>query len=245
MTIKLDNLSAGYDRHPAVHHVTGEFQDASLTAIIGPNGGGKSTLLKVLMGFVPAMTGAMIHDDILPAEFAYLPQTSEVDRQFPINVLDVVCLGGWRETSAFGGITAAMRDKAYAALDQVGMKNFAGYPIRALSTGQWQRVLFARLSLQNAHVLLLDEPFAAIDDRTTHDLIHILQQWNQEGRTVIVVMHDLDLVRDHFPYALMLARELIAWGNTHDVLQDTHLAQAQMRANGWTLSDAECQRTGA
>ena len=242
MTLVLKNLSAGYDRHPAVHHVSGVFEDGSLTALIGPNGGGKSTLLKALMGFVRPMTGSIERDGLAAEAIAYLPQHSAVDRSFPISVLDVVLLGHWRQTGAFRAVTAAQRTAAQAALEKVDMAAFAQRPVAALSSGQWQRVLFARLMVQNARVVLLDEPFAAIDARTTHDLMHHLEHWHKEGRTVIAVMHDLPLVRDHFPQALMLAREVIAWGKTSDVLRDENLATAMRLATSWHDHAAECGR---
>lgn len=240
MTISLNNLTIGYDRHPALHHITGSFQAASLTAIIGPNGGGKSTLLKAIIGFLPPLSGTIDFDGIRPSEIAYLPQISEVDRSFPLSVMDVVLLGHWPQNGAFSGTTSGQRQAALEALAQVGMTNFANRPITALSTGQWQRVLFARMSLQNAHVYLLDEPFAAIDSRTTHDLMHILQSWNQEGRTVICVMHDLSLVREYFPSSLMLAREVVGWGDTYDILSDLNLAKAQNLAGQWIENAPEC-----
>jgi len=242
MTIKLDNLSVGYERHPAVHHLSGTFDRGSLTAIVGPNGGGKSTLLKALVGFLRPMTGHIDYNGLAPQDIAYLPQQSEVDRSFPLNVLDVVSLGHWPKIGMFHGLTPAQRDAAMQALEKTGMEAFAKRPIGVLSTGQWQRVLFARLMVQDAKVFLLDEPFAAIDGRTTHDLMHILQHLQEEGRTIIAVMHDLPLVREHFPQALMLARELIAWGATSDVLCDENLARASSIAGNWVEHAAECER---
>jgi zinc/manganese transport system ATP-binding protein len=173
---------------------------------------------------------------------AYLPQQSEVDRTFPLSALDVVSLGHWSKIGAFGGVTAAQQEESLRALEQVGMSVFAERPISALSVGQWQRVLFARLIVQNARVVLLDEPFAAIDGRTAHDLMHVLQHWQKEGRTVIAVMHDLPMVREHFPQALMLARELIGWGPAADVLRDTNLARAAQLAEKWVEHADACER---
>ncbi|MFY9288291.1 MAG: ABC transporter ATP-binding protein [Alphaproteobacteria bacterium] len=240
--ITLENLSVGYDRHPAVHHISGVFQAGSLTAIVGPNGGGKSTLLKALIGFLRPMTGQINFNGLQPREIAYLPQQSEVDRGFPLSVIEVVLLGHWPRLKAFGTITAAHREAAHQALEKVGMNAFAERPIAALSTGQWQRVLFARMMVQDAKVLLLDEPFAAIDGRTTHDLMHVLQHLQEEGRTIIAVMHDLPLVREHFPQALMLARELIGWGPVKDILCDENLARATSLAADWHEHAAECAR---
>ena len=182
MPVTLTNLTAGYDRRPAVHHISGVFADASMTAIVGPNGGGKSTLLKALAGFVPLMSGTTDCGDIQPSEVAYLPQQFEMDRTFPISVLDVVMLGHWPRLGALGRIRQNHKTEALKALALVDMESFAARPVASLSTGQWQRVLFARLSLQRAKLILLDEPFAAIDGRTTHDLLHVLEHWQKAGQ---------------------------------------------------------------
>jgi zinc/manganese transport system ATP-binding protein len=242
MTILLDNLSAGYDRHPAVHHISGSFAPGELTAIVGPNGGGKSTLLKILMGFLPPMSGRIDFNGVKANEIAYLPQQSETDRHFPLSVLDVVTLGFWPKIGAFRGISTAQNDVARQALTAVGMSAFAERPIEAMSTGQWRRVLFARLILQDARVLLLDEPFAGVDGRTAHELMHILERWRDEGRTVIAVMHDLQMVRDHFAQALMVARDLVAWGPTKLVLADENLMRANTLAGSWVEDAETCER---
>jgi zinc/manganese transport system ATP-binding protein len=233
MSIKINNLSAGYDRHPVVHHLSGVFKDASMTAVVGPNGGGKSTLLKAIAGFVPLMTGSIDFGSLKPHEIAYLPQQFEIDRTFPINVIDVVLLGHWPRLGALGRIDKRHREEALKALGQVDMAAFADRPVISLSTGQWQRVLFARLSLQRAKVVLLDEPFAAIDGRTTHDLLHVLEHWHKEGCTVICVMHDYQLVRDHFPESLVISRDLIAWEQTSKAMRDENLAKATAQAGEW------------
>ncbi|MDP9128387.1 MAG: ATP-binding cassette domain-containing protein, partial [Pseudomonadota bacterium] len=176
-----------------------------------------------------------------PGAIAYLPQQSEVDRRFPLSVSDIVMMGHWPKIGAFRGVSAQHRETAQQALAEVGMEAFAERPIEALSTGQWRRVLFARLILQDADVLLLDEPFNAIDGRTTHDLMHILERLHGEGRTVIAVMHDLPLVRDHFPHVLMLARELVAWGPTAEVLSESNLLRASRLAGKWTEHAATCE----
>jgi zinc/manganese transport system ATP-binding protein len=241
MTIRLDNLSAGYDRHPAIHHVSGGFVPARLTAVVGPNGGGKSTLLKALMGFLPAMSGRIDFNGVRPGQIAYLPQQSETDRHFPLTVLDVVALGFWPKTGAFRSVTPAQREAARRALGNVGMGDFAERPIEAMSTGQWRRVLFARLMLQDARVLILDEPFAGVDARTAQVLIKILEQWRGEGRTVIAVMHDLEMVRACFDESLLIARELVAWGPTPQALTDVNLARANALAEKWAEEAEACQ----
>jgi zinc/manganese transport system ATP-binding protein len=231
MSLQISNLTAGYDRHPAVHHVSCTFAPGTLTAIIGPNGGGKSTLLKTIMGFIPPMSGKVSFSG--KSKIGYLPQLAEMDRSFPISVFDLVQMGLWEKRGLFGGIHTAQRQKVMDALHTVGMESFAARPIAALSSGQFQRVLFARLLVQDAAILLLDEPFSAIDARTTHDLLHIIDNWGKQGKTVIAVLHDMEQVRRHFPQALLLAREALAHGPTADVLSEANLAHARERAGHW------------
>ncbi len=212
------NLTLGYDRHPAVHHLETEIAEGSLTAVVGPNGAGKSTLLKGVTGVLSPLDGevdfgAMSRDDI-----AYLPQQSDIDRAFPLSVVDLVAMGLWREIGSFGWLGSARRSRINAAIAAVGLTGFEDRPIGTLSGGQLQRTLFARLLLQDARLVLLDEPFTAVDTRTMADLIEVVHRWHGEGRTIIVVLHDHDIVREHFPETIMLARELVAHGPTENVL---------------------------
>ncbi len=229
VAIRLDDLTLGYDGHPAVHHLTGSFAAGSLTAIAGPNGSGKSTLLKGIVGALPALGGSLSRS----GDIAYLPQSAEIDRGFPATVSDLVSLGLWKRRGAFGGLTTADRERLAAALHAVGLDGFARRQIDTLSGGQVQRALFARLLLQDAPVVLLDEPFASIDEQTVADLMHLVGHWHDEGRTVIAVLHDLELVRRHFPETLLLAREPIAWGRTAVALKPDNLARARAMPEAW------------
>ena len=224
--ISIDNLTVAYRRHPALHHVSGAFEQGSLTAVIGPNGAGKSTLLKSILGLIRASSGRVV---TIPQRkhIAYLPQQADIERSFPISVFDCVLLGYWQRTGLFGRIDAAMRERADAALSAVGLNGFGARPVGSLSAGQFQRVLFARILLQDAELILLDEPFNAIDARTTSDLLAIVQGWHAEGRTVIAVLHDYDQVRAQFPQTLLLARNVVAWGATDTVLTPANLQRAK------------------
>src|SRR5207247_7752838 len=170
--------------------------------------------LKVLGGIVRPTAGEVVCPALARRRLAYLPQQDKLDRDFPISVAELVALGDWRN---FGAVReppphlAARVDEAVAA---VGLVTVMDRQISELSVGQFQRALFARLLLQDADVILLDEPFASLDENTTEDLLHFLQRWRGEGRTVVAVLHDLDRVRQHFPSTLLLAREPIAWGDT-------------------------------
>lgn len=238
--LSLDNLSVCYDRHPAVHHLSGHFTSGSLTAIVGPNGAGKSTLLKAIMGLLPITTGRIECAALARAEVAYLPQQAQIDRQFPITVLDVVLLGHWQRIGILRAVTAELRDRAIAALAAVELSDFQRRPIRSLSAGQFQRVLFARMLLQDARLILLDEPFTAIDARTTADLLEVVRRWHNEQRTVIAVLHDLEQVRTHFPETLLLARSGVAWGQTAQVLTKDNLKRARQMAEAWDENALPC-----
>jgi zinc/manganese transport system ATP-binding protein len=234
MTVALTfrNLTLGYDRHPVVHHLEAEIAEGSLTAIVGPNGAGKSTLLKGVIGTLSPLEGRIALGGIRRDEIAYLPQQSDIDRSFPISVRDLVAMGLWREIGPFGRLRPHHRDRVAAAIASVGLTGFEDRPIGALSGGQMQRVLFARLLLQEARLVLLDEPFTAIDARTMADLLSVVRRWHGEGRTVLAVLHDFETVRAHFPETLILARELVAHGPTAEVLT----AENQLRAR--TMAEA-------
>ncbi|WDZ98405.1 metal ABC transporter ATP-binding protein [Herbaspirillum sp. WKF16] len=227
--ISLENLTVSYRRHPALHHVNGAFARGSLTAVVGPNGAGKSTLLKSMLGLVRCNDGRVVtHVDA--RRIAYLPQQAEIDRSFPISVLDCVLLGYWQAKGNWGGIDAQLVERARRAMTAVGLEGFAARPVSSLSVGQFQRVLFARILLQDAEVILLDEPFNAIDSRTTGDLLRIISAWHAQRRTVIAVLHDHDQVRRAFPQTLLLARNVVAWGDTAEVMCEENLLRARAMA---------------
>lgn len=243
--IRLDDLTVAYRRHPAVHHLSGEFERGSLTAIVGPNGAGKSTLLSAIIGRAPRATGRIEIDPLLRQKLAYLPQLAQIDREFPISVIDLVMLGGWDRIGAFGGTTPALWERGRHALAAVGLRGFETRQLGELSVGQFQRVLFARVLLQDAQVILLDEPFTAIDARTTADLLGVIHRWHDEARTVIAVLHDLEQVRAHFPRTLLLAREPIAWGDTREALRAENLFRARQMAECWDEEAPLCARGGS
>lgn len=236
--IVLDNVTIAYQRHPAVHHLSGAFAKGSLTALVGPNGAGKSSLLKAIVGLLPLNGGTIKVAD--RAGLAFLPQVTEVDRSFPMTVREVVDLGHWRRIGAFRRLSPAMRAASASALADVGLKGLDDQPIANLSVGQFQRVLFARLIVADASLILLDEPFNAIDQRTIGDLMHLIESWHAAGRTVIAALHDLDFVRAHFSHCLLLAREPIAWGATPEVLTPRHLSRARSHADSWSFAADIC-----
>ncbi len=240
--LRFRDLTLGYDRHPAVHHLDGAVTRGDLLAVCGPNGAGKSTLLKGIAGAIQPIGGAIERTSCEPREIAYLPQAAEVDRSFPIDVFDMVSMGHWRRAGLFGGLGGAQRDKVFDAIGAVGLTGLEDRIIGTLSGGQTQRMLFARLLLQDAPVILLDEPFTALDAKTTADLLDIVARWHGEQRTVVAVLHDFDMVRRHFPSALLLARELVAWGPTHDALSAENLLRARRMVEAFDQTAEECER---
>jgi zinc/manganese transport system ATP-binding protein len=238
--ITLKDVTVAYARHPAVHHVSGVFRKGSMTAIAGPNGAGKSTLLKAIMGEIRLAEGTIARGSLTVGDFGYLPQAADIDRQFPMSVADTVMLGGWRKNGAFAGVSAETFASTRKALAAVGLEGFENRQIGSLSVGQFQRVLFARLLVQDARVIILDEPFSAIDSRTTRDLLDIVRRWHSDGRTIIAVLHDFDQVRAHFPDTLLLAREAIDWGPTSTTMSPRNLLRARAMAESWDDDATVC-----
>jgi zinc/manganese transport system ATP-binding protein len=237
------DVTLGYDRHPAVHHLSGEVTSGALLAVVGPNGAGKSTLFRGLVGILKPLSGTIALDGLDARDIAYLPQIAEIDRSFPISVFDFVGTGLWRATGIFGGIGKGSCQRIAQALSLVGLTGFENRGIGTLSGGQMQRMLFARVLLQDAPLIVLDEPFNAIDARTIDDLLLLCKRWHGEGRTVIAALHDMDLVRANFPQTLLLAREPVAWGATADVLTSENLIEARRMCEAFDDRAGACADT--
>lgn len=238
--LKFHNVTLGYDRHPAVHHLTGEVAAGALVAVIGPNGAGKSTLFRGLAGILKPLSGSIDLGGLDIRDIAYLPQSVDIDRSFPISVFDFVGTGLWRSIGFFGGMGKSERDKITKALAAVGLNGFESRSIGTLSGGQTQRMLFARVLLQDARLIVLDEPFNAIDTKTSADLLALVKRWHGEGRTVLAALHDMELVRDHFPETLLLARGPVAWGATAEVLTAENLMVALRMCEAFDDTAAAC-----
>lgn len=237
--VSLHDLTVSYRGHPAVHHLSGAFMPGVLTAVVGPNGAGKSSLLGAMGGTIRDFEGAIERDPAL--RVAFLPQASALDRSFPVRVHEVVAMGLWSRIGSFGALRPSDREAVAGALAAVGLTGCEQRWLGELSAGQAQRVLFARVLAQDAGLILLDEPFNAIDVRTTADLLALLHRWKHEARTVIAVLHDIEQVREHFEQVLLLARERVAWGSTAEVLKAEHLFKARQMAEAWDESAPACK----
>jgi zinc/manganese transport system ATP-binding protein len=236
------DLTLGYGSHPAVHHLNGSVRTGSLTAVVGANGSGKSTLMKGIVGVLKPMAGTCTVAN--GVRIAYLPQQSELDRGFPARVIDLVSLGLWPKRGLLGRTTGEDRAKVAKAIAAVGLEGFDRRPIDTLSGGQLQRALFARVLLQDAELILLDEPFNAVDSKTVGDLIVLVKKWHSENRTIMVVVHDFDLVRAHFPETLLMARRPIAWGSTAETLRPENLLRARHFDEAWHDDAPWCEPDG-
>lgn len=230
--VELENITVAYDRHPAVHHVSGVFKQGTLTAITGPNGAGKSTLLKTIAGVIKPNSGKVKLLDIARDDISYLPQSYDIERNFPLTVLQFATMGLWQKNGFYSPVKAYEMDIVVQTLEELGLKDFGNRHVGTLSSGQFQRVMFARLIMQDASLILLDEPFSAMDENTTAKLLRKMAKWKEEGKTVICVVHDVEQIITRFPNCLLIARELIAWDETETALS----AENQMKARGFNES---------
>ena len=238
--LAIRGLTVSYGQKPAVFSVDMTVRPGRMTAIIGPNGAGKSTLLKAALGIVRPLSGQVRAFgqplDAMRARIAYVPQRASVDWDFPTCVIDVVLMGLYRELGLLGRVLGRHKACALDCLDRVGMRDFADRQIGQLSGGQQQRVFLARALAQGADLYLLDEPFAGVDAATEKAIIGVLKALKAEGRTVVVVHHDLATVRDYFDDVFLIATRKVADGPvetafTADTLQATYggrLATAQV-----------------
>jgi zinc/manganese transport system ATP-binding protein len=201
----------------ALSHISGVFPSGSLTAVLGPNGAGKTTLLDTLAGRLQPSSG-LIDGAPSVSAITYLHQVPQLDLRVPITVLDFVAMGAWRVHGAFRAIDDQTLESTRDALRNVGLLDFQWRTLNELSSGQLQRARFAQLIQQQPELILLDEPFTAMDEETTSTLAGLIARWQTESRTIIVVLHDRELARALCPNTLLLDQQVISWGPTEQSL---------------------------
>ena len=208
--IELDNLVAGYEGMAITPSLSGVIPKGSMTAIVGLNGCGKSTLLKTLAGFIPPVSGVVRWMPSRPV-IGWLAQRHSLESQFPLTVQDVVSQGTWPCVSLLRGLGGGGRQRIVAAIERVGLLTMAKTPIEALSGGQFQRMLFARVLVQQAPLVMLDEPFTGVDEATCSVLMDLMLEMYMQGQTLLAVLHDSERVSRHFPQTLRLDADVPQW----------------------------------
>jgi manganese/zinc/iron transport system ATP- binding protein len=228
--VEVEDLTVAYREKPVLWDVDVTVPRGVLMAIVGPNGAGKTTLIKAVLGLVrPAAGQVLVYGRPYEEQrrlVAYVPQRGTVDWDFPTSVLDVVTMGTYGALGWLRRPGRTERERAIAALDQVGMSDFAGRQISQLSGGQQQRVFLARALVQDAQVYLMDEPFQGVDATTEVAIVQLLQELRAGGKTVIVVHHDLQTVADYFDWVTLLNVRRIASGPVDEVFTDENLRLA-------------------
>ncbi|CAM4178711.1 metal ABC transporter ATP-binding protein [Vibrio neonatus] len=203
--IHFNDLVIGYQNKAVCHSISGQVKLGSLSAIVGPNGVGKSTLLKTLCGLIPAISGTTSLENVDKKGIAWLPQKSNIDQDFPINVFEVVSMGCWPRKSIFRRLSKKDMQNVDWALEQVGITELKKTSINCLSGGQFQRMLFARLLVQDAPIMLMDEPFAGIDEDTQMLILNLILELHRKGKTIVAVLHDISMVESYFTDIIRLS----------------------------------------
>ena len=225
--ISVTELTVDYDGVTAIKDIDFAVRAEKLTAIVGPNGAGKSTVIKALLGLIPTRTGSISCFGTLPEQYrkniSYVPQRAQIDWEFPANVFDVVAMGLYGELGLLRRFSSAHKDRVHSALMDVDIADFAARQISQLSGGQQQRVFLARSIVQDAELILLDEPFGGIDAKSEAVIVDILRSQKQNGKSIVAVHHDLSTVQDYFDDAILLNKTVTAFGPVNDVYTKSNI----------------------
>ena len=222
--IEAHNLTVLYGRKPAIWNVDFKLPEGQVIGIMGPNGSGKSTLLKSIMGVVTPTTGyTKVYDQELNQvrhKVSYVPQRQEIDWDFPASVWDIVSMGRFHVRGLFKRLTSEDNDIIQESLEKVNMLGFAKRQISQLSGGQQQRVFLARAIAQQVELFLMDEPFAGVDIATEEMIVDLLKEMKDQGKTLVIVHHDLHTAQSYFDHLVLMNTRLVACGKTSDVFTD-------------------------
>ncbi len=227
LALLVENLTVAYDEKAVLHDINLDIPTGKLTAIIGPNGAGKTTLLKTVLGLIKPITGSVsfpsLHENKISNKIAYMPQSGSVDWDFPTTVLDVVTMGRYGHLGWLKRPKKSDKAMALQSLETVGMDMYADRQISKLSGGQQQRVFLARALVQQADIYFMDEPFKGVDVQTEKAIVNLLKELKNQGKTVIVVHHDLQTVTDYFDWVTLINLGIIANGECSKVFNEANL----------------------
>lgn len=228
--LSVENLTVSYEDLPVFKNLHVAFQPGKITGIIGPNGAGKSTLIKAMLGLKKVQTGRVTYQEksmkAMQKKIAYVEQRKDLDLTFPIDVEDLILTGTYASLGLFKSPGKKERVAAKDALEKVGLTPFSNRQIGNLSGGQLQRVFVARAIVQNAEVIILDEPFVGIDLASETAIMKILQGWKNEGKTILVVHHDLNKVTQYFDDLVVMNHGVIDFGPTAEVYTAKNIEKA-------------------
>ena len=218
--IEIKNLTVAYGENIALEDLNLNIEVGSLMALVGPNGAGKSTLIKTILKFLKQITGEI---KINAKTLAYVPQRNSVDWDFPTTLFDVVEMGCYGRVGLFKRVSKGEKQKVLKAIEQVGMLEFKDRQISELSGGQQQRAFIARALVQEADIYLMDEPFQGVDSTTEKSIVEILKQLKAEGKTIIVVHHDLQTVPAYFESVALINKTVIVSGKVSEVFTQENI----------------------
>lgn len=225
--IKVEDMTVAYTAKPVLWDVDLDIPRAILMAIVGPNGAGKSTLIKAMLDLIKPVSGSVLFNGKSYKEnrkyIGYVPQSESVDWDFPANVLDVVLMGRYGELGWFKRPGKKDKELAINALERVGMEGLSNRQISQLSGGQKQRIFLARALVQDADIYFMDEPFKGVDAKTEVAIVKLLKELRDRGKTLIVVHHDLQTVKEYFDWVVLLNRQIIKAGPVEEVFTDENL----------------------
>lgn len=221
--LKIHNMTLGHPGLILFRKLSLDFNAGEALAVLGANGAGKTTFVKALLGLTAPKSGTLTWPAGRPRDIGYLAQSTGFDSCFPLRVRDLASMGAWKGLGLWDGLDADAKARVECALDDVGVADLADRPIHTLSGGQLQRTLFARVILQDAPLILLDEPFAAVDQSTEAHLLLMIERWRADGRAVVLVVHDLSSALDHCSHALLLGAQQATHGTVDEVLTKERL----------------------
>ena len=227
IAVQVRDLTVAYDYKPVLWDIDLEIPTGTLVAVVGPNGAGKTTLIKTILGLIKPVSGSVKFNTLdtnkIINKIAYVPQSGSVDWDFPATVLDIVIMGRYGHLGWFKRPGKLEKEMALKTLETVGMEEYANRQISQLSGGQQQRVFLARALIQEAEIYFMDEPFKGVDAQTERSIVKLLKELKEKGKTVIVVHHDLQTVKDYFDWVTLINLKIIANGLSNEVFNEKNI----------------------